>query len=62
MTDIRVAALVGSLRDDSYTRLACEEALDAAGEFDGIETDCIDLRTLDLPVYDADEDDAGDAE
>jgi NAD(P)H-dependent FMN reductase len=62
MTDVRVAALVGSLRDDSYTRLACEEALDAAGEFDGVETDCIDLRTFDLPVYDADEDDAGDAE
>jgi NAD(P)H-dependent FMN reductase len=62
MTDVRVAALVGSLRDDSYTRLACEEALDAAGEFDSVETDCIDLRTFDLPVYDADEDDAGDAE
>ncbi|MCY4729258.1 NAD(P)H-dependent oxidoreductase [Natronomonas gomsonensis] len=62
MTDVRVAALVGSLRDDSYTRLACEEALDAAGEFDGVETDCIDLRTFDLPVYDADEDGAGDAE
>ncbi|WP_178917231.1 NADPH-dependent FMN reductase [Natronomonas gomsonensis] len=62
MTDVRVAAIVGSLRDSSYTRLACEEALGAAGEFDGVETDCIDLRTFDLPVYDADEDDAGDAE
>jgi NAD(P)H-dependent FMN reductase len=62
MTDVRVAALVGSLRNDSYTRLACEEALSAAGEFDGVETDCIDLRRFDLPVFDADEDDAGDAE
>jgi NAD(P)H-dependent FMN reductase len=62
MTDVRVAALVGSLRNDSYTRLACEEALSAAGEFDGVEPDCIDLRRFDLPVFDADADDAGDAE
>jgi NAD(P)H-dependent FMN reductase len=62
MTDLRVAAIVGSLREDSYTRLACEEALAAAGAFDRVETDCIDLRELDLPVYDADADDAGDAD
>ncbi|WP_336135597.1 NADPH-dependent FMN reductase [Natronomonas amylolytica] len=62
MNDIRVAAIVGSLREGSYTRLACEDALDAAGDFDGVETDLIDLREFDLPVFDADESDGGDAE
>lgn len=61
MTEIRVAALVGSLRDGSYTRPACRRALDAAATFEAVETDLVDLRDVSLPVYDADADDAGDA-
>ncbi|MFB6118734.1 NADPH-dependent FMN reductase [Halosegnis sp.] len=60
MDTVRVAALVGSLREDSYTRLACRRALAAADEYDRAETDLIDLRRLDLPVYDSDRDEPGD--
>jgi NAD(P)H-dependent FMN reductase len=62
MDDVRVAALVGSLRADSHTRQACRRALTAAEAYDGIETDLLDLREFDLPVFDADDRDAGDAE
>jgi len=55
-----VAAVPGSLRDHSYTRLALGHALEAAAER-GAETRLLDLRAFDLPVYDADADDAGDA-
>ena len=61
MSKLRVAAIVGSLRDGSYTRPACRHALAAAATFDGVQTNCIDLRELSLPVFDADADDAGDA-
>ena len=61
MSELRVAAVVGSLREESYTRLACRHALAAAATFDGVETDLIDLRALSLPIYDADVDDAGSA-
>jgi NAD(P)H-dependent FMN reductase len=61
MDEIRVAAIVGSLRDGSYTRPACRRGLEAAADFD-VETDLIDLRELDLPVYDDDQPEAGDAE
>lgn len=61
MAEIRVAAVVGSLREDSYTRPACRRALATAAGFDGVETDLIDLRALSVPVYDADHEDAGDA-
>ncbi len=61
MSQLRIAAIVGSLRDGSYTRPACRHALAAAGEFEAVEADLIDLRTVSLPVYDADSDDAGDA-
>lgn len=53
MDDVRVAAVCGSLRDDSYTRLALERALGCADDL-GAETDLIDLRELDLPVFDPD--------
>ncbi|PSQ02813.1 FMN reductase [Halobacteriales archaeon QS_5_70_17] len=53
MDDVRVAAVCGSLRDDSYTRLALERALGCADDL-GAETDLIDLRDLDLPVFDPD--------
>jgi NAD(P)H-dependent FMN reductase len=55
-----VAALVGSLRDESYTRRASRIALDAAEER-GATTDLVDLRELDLPVFDADDREVGDA-
>lgn len=61
MTDRpHVVALAGSLRDGSYTRLALEHALDEA-EGMGASTDLIDLRELDLSVFDADARDVGDA-
>ncbi|QLD87794.1 NAD(P)H-dependent oxidoreductase [Natronomonas salina] len=62
MNEVRVAAIVGSLRDESYTRLSCRRALEAAGNYDNVTTDCVDLRELDLPVLDADDKDAGDGE
>jgi NAD(P)H-dependent FMN reductase len=58
--DTHVAAVGGSLREVSYTRLAAREVLDAAAAR-GATTDLIDLRELDLPVFDGDERDAGDA-
>jgi len=61
MTELRVAAIVGSLRDGSYTRPACRHTLAGAAAFDDVETDLIDLRELSLPVYDPDRDDGGDA-
>lgn len=60
MTDPDVVAVGGSLRDHSYTRLALERAL-AAAETAGAETELLDLREYDLPVYDGDRADPGDA-
>jgi len=61
MSELRIAAVVGSLREGSYTRLACRRTLSVAAEFEDVETDLVDLESLTLPVYDADADDAGDA-
>jgi len=55
-----VAAVVGSLRAESTTRVAVERAL-AAAEVAGARTDLLDLRQFELPLYDADDRDAGDA-
>ena len=55
-----VVAVAGSLRDDSYTRLALGRALDSATER-GASTQLLDLREYDLPVFDADDRDVGDA-
>ena len=55
-----VVAICGSLREDSHTRSACRYALEAAAAT-GAETELVDLREYDLPVFDADNDDAGDA-
>ena len=55
-----VAGICGSLREESKSRVALELALDAAASR-GADTDLIDLRTLDLPVYDADANEAGEA-
>ena len=59
--ETHVAAIPGSLRERSYTRLATRRVL-AAAESRGATTDLIDLRDLDLPVYDGDADEAGNAE
>ncbi|PSQ15109.1 FMN reductase [Halobacteriales archaeon QS_8_69_26] len=56
-----VVGVVGSLRDASVTRDAVRVALRAA-ERTGGETSMLDLREYDLPVFDPDHDDAGDAE
>jgi len=56
----RIVALCGSLRDQSTTRAALAHTL-AAAQQQGAETDLIDLRNLDLPLYDADRSTAGDA-
>ncbi|MFB6360402.1 MAG: NADPH-dependent FMN reductase, partial [Halobacteriales archaeon] len=58
---VQVTGLVGSLRDESYTRVATARALTGA-ETVGAETQLVDLRTYDLPVFDPDDRDAGDAE
>ncbi|GAB3684749.1 NADPH-dependent FMN reductase [Salinarchaeum chitinilyticum] len=55
-----VVAICGSLRDESKTRIALREVLDAA-ENAGADTQLIDLREYDLPVFDPDDRDAGDA-
>ncbi|WP_254766299.1 NADPH-dependent FMN reductase [Salinilacihabitans rarus] len=55
-----VVAVSGSLRDGSYTRTALRYVLDAA-EDAGAETRLLDLREYDLPVYDPDVGERGDA-
>jgi NAD(P)H-dependent FMN reductase len=55
-----LVALSGSLADDSVTRVALDEAL-AAADAAGARTTLLDLRTYDLPPFDADHQDAGDA-
>jgi NAD(P)H-dependent FMN reductase len=56
-----IVALCGSQRDGSRTRHALEEALTAA-ETKGATTELVDLSTLDLPVFDPDQNDIEDAE
>lgn len=55
-----VAAICGSLAEDSVTRVALDEALSAASVA-GAETTLVDLRNYHLPTFDADDQDAGDA-
>jgi NAD(P)H-dependent FMN reductase len=56
-----VVAICGSLRDTSYTQLALKHAL-AAAEDAGATTEFVDLREWDLPLFDPDDRDRGDAE
>ncbi len=56
-----IVGVCGSLRDDSYTRIALEHALQAVADRGG-STELLDLRGYDLPVFDPDNPDAGDAE
>jgi len=60
MTRPHVVGIAGSLRDGSYTRIGIERALTAAADA-GATTDLLDLREYDLPVFDADAREAGDA-
>ena len=62
-SDVHVAALCGSLRDESHTRTALEATLLAAKRA-GATTELLDLQEYDLPIFNADRDreDAGDAE
>lgn len=57
---VLVAGIAGSLREESASRLSLEHALLGA-ERAGAETDPVDLRNLELPLYDADHREAGDA-
>ncbi|WP_135303041.1 NADPH-dependent FMN reductase [Haloarcula amylovorans] len=60
MSRPHVVGIAGSLRDESYTRVAVERAL-AEAEAAGGTTELLDLREFDLPVFDADAREAGDA-
>ncbi|MFB6103133.1 MAG: NADPH-dependent FMN reductase [Haloplanus sp.] len=57
----RVAAITGSQRDGSHTATAVEVALERAQRA-GAETDHVATGNLDLPLFDPDHPDAGDAE
>jgi NAD(P)H-dependent FMN reductase len=61
MTDTHVVGVCGSLRDGSYTRLGIERALESAAGH-GASTSLVDLREYELPVFDADHRDVGDAD
>jgi NAD(P)H-dependent FMN reductase len=58
--DTHILALPGSLRDESYTRLASQIVLQAA-ESHGATTDLVDLCEIDIPVFDGDNRTVGDA-
>ncbi|WP_082837820.1 NADPH-dependent FMN reductase [Haladaptatus sp. R4] len=55
-----VIAVCGSMRDGSHTRTALKHVLDAA-EAEGAETELIDPREYDLPIFDPDEEEPEDA-
>lgn len=55
MTDTHVAGVCGSLGDESATRVALQAALDGAVAA-GATVDLVDLRHLELPVFDPDAD------
>lgn len=56
-----IVALCGSLRDDSHTRTSLECALAGAAQR-GADTELLDLRRLDIPIYDADQTAPGDVD
>ena len=56
-----VLAVSGSLRDGSYSRTALSYVLEAAADA-GADTELLDLREYDLPMYDPDLDEQGDEE
>ncbi|MEF8855851.1 MAG: NAD(P)H-dependent oxidoreductase [Haloplanus sp.] len=60
MKNPKVVAITGSQRDGSHTAAAVDIAL-AQARRSGAETDHVDLSGLDLPLFDPDAPDAGDA-
>jgi NAD(P)H-dependent FMN reductase len=56
----KVTAITGSQREGSHTVTAVETALDQARQ-EGATTDHVDLGRLDLPLFDPDRPDAGEA-
>jgi NAD(P)H-dependent FMN reductase len=56
-----VVGICGSLRDGSYTRKSLRIALESA-ETEGASVDMLDTREMELPVFDADHGDQGDAD
>ncbi|MFB6187413.1 MAG: NADPH-dependent FMN reductase, partial [Halobacteriaceae archaeon] len=61
MSKTHIVGICGSLRDGSHSRTALRVALETSANY-GASTDLIDLRTLDLPLYDPDEDIQGDSD
>ena len=61
MTRTDVIGICGSLRDGSHSRKGLRVALEAAETLGG-DAELLDLREWDLPVFDPDDEDAGDAE
>lgn len=57
----QIAVVVGSQRDGSHTETAAAAAIERMNS-EGAQTDTIDVSTLDLPLFDPDNRDAGDAE
>lgn len=57
----KVLAVCGSLRDESHTRTTLRHVLSAANDAGG-ETQLLDLREADLPLFDPDLDEQGDSE
>lgn len=57
---VRIVAVSGSLRDESYTRRGLAHALRTT-ERAGGDVELIDLRTVDLPLFDPDDREVGDA-
>jgi len=58
-SEIHILGLCGSLRDGSHTRTALREALEGASAA-GASTDLLDLRDLEVPIFDADKREPGD--
>jgi NAD(P)H-dependent FMN reductase len=61
ITEPTIVAITGSQRVGSHTATAVERTLERARAA-GAETDHVDLAELDLPLFDPDDPDAGDAE
>jgi NAD(P)H-dependent FMN reductase len=58
--ETHVVAVAGSLREESHTQQAIRRAAGAA-EDAGASVDVIDLREMEVPVFDADDREVGDA-
>jgi NAD(P)H-dependent FMN reductase len=61
MPEPHIVAIAGSLREQSYTRLAVSHALDGAAAA-GATTELLDLREYDLPALNPDRESQGDSD